>query len=141
MTTTVTIRPGARTTVTRLPWTGSGSDGYALIEDCIGATRRGQVTYDRSRRAFSVARTHTVTLINALASRLGRVTVVQYGGTEKCVEACWNARPRTAITCECSCAGGNHGTGVPLGRIVSETGPAGALSVGSTGPRTYVVRG
>lgn len=142
MTTTVTIRPnGARTTITDLPWTGDAGGGYALIEECIAATRRGQVQYDRRTRAFSVARSHTAMLIGALAARLGRVAVVQYGGTEQCVEACWNAQPHTAITCECSCAGSNHGTRQPLGKVVSGDGPAGALSVRSAGPRTYVVEG
>lgn len=56
----------------------------------------------------------------------------------KCVEACWKtASPDTAITCECSCAGSNHGSGHPLSKTVSEDGPAGALSVEAAGPREY----
>lgn len=137
VTVTVTIRPGARTQIRRLPWTGEPGGGYAVLEDCIGATRRGQVLYENG--SFSVARGHTQALVSALAQRFGRVHVIQYGGIEKCVEACWNANPETAIACECSCAGDNHGTRRPLGKVVSDDGPSGALSVASTGPRAYDV--
>lgn len=136
---TVTVRPGARTEVRGLPWTGKPQDTYEMLEDMIGATRRGQVKYDKQSRSFSVARSHTVELINGLVERFGKVHVVQYGGAERCVEACWNARPDTAWTCECSCAGRNHGTRSPLGKIVSETGGAGALSVAASAPHEYVV--
>ena len=136
---TVTVRPGARTEVRGLPWTGKPRETFELLEDIIGASRRGQVQYDRQTRCFSVARSHTAGLISGLAERFGRVHVVQYGGVERCVEACWNASPDTAWTCECSCAGGNHGSRTPLGKIVGESGGAGALSVASSGPREYIV--
>lgn len=137
VTVTVTIRPGARTQIRGLPWTSEPGAGYTVLEECIGATRRGQVRY--ASGAFSVARSHTHALVAALACRFGRVHVIQYGGIEKCVEACWNAKADTAIACECSCAGANHGTRRPQGKVVSEDGPSGALSVASTGPRKYEV--
>jgi hypothetical protein len=104
--TTVTIRPGVRTQIRGLPWTGKPADNYAVLEDCIGATRRGQVLYANGN--FSVARSHTQALVSGLAKRFGRVHVIQYGGTEMCVEACWNANPETVGLCECSCAGANR---------------------------------
>jgi hypothetical protein len=137
VTVTVTIRPGARTQIRGLPWTGSPADNYAILEECIGASRRGQVLYENG--GWTVARSHTQVLVAGLAMRFGVVHVIQYGGIEKCVEACWNAKPETAPLCECSCAGANHGTRQPLGMIVSEDGPSGALSVASTGPREYDV--
>ena len=61
---TVTIRPnGARTEIRGLPWTGNSRDNYTVLEAAIGASRRGQVTYDRTGRFFSVARGHTGALI------------------------------------------------------------------------------
>lgn len=141
MTVTVTVRPGgARTEVRGLPFTKAG-DGYRIIGEAIGATRKGQVDYDKSTRAFTVSRSHSTTLITALAAKYGSVTVIQHGGTTKCVEACWNAKPASAWECECSCAGDNHGTRNPIGPIVSAGGPAGALSVAPAAPRTYTVRG
>ncbi|GAA1836236.1 hypothetical protein GCM10009795_096740 [Nocardioides hankookensis] len=138
MTITVTIRPnGARTEVRNLPWDGRPGSGYAIIEDAIDASRRGQVLY--SGGAFLVARGHTALLVRRLADRFGHVHVIQHGGTTQCVEACWNASPDTGLTCECSCAGTNHGSGHQLGRIVSESGPAGALSVAPAAAREYDV--
>lgn len=136
----MTLRPGKRAEVRGLPWTGKPSETYALLEDLIGASRRGQVLYDRQTKAFSVARSHAVELINGLAATYGQVHVIQYGGVEKCVEACWNARPETAIDCECSCAGANHGSQRPVGRIVAE-GAGGALSVAALSPREWDVFG
>lgn len=139
MTVTVKIRPGARTEVRGMPFNKDDrGSNYELLEDAIDATRRGQIKY--SGGAFRVARDHTSPLIEFLAHHFGRVHVVQYGGLDRCVAACWDARPETAMLCECSCAGGNHGTGRPIGRIVAET-PVGAFSVASAAPREYDVRG
>lgn len=128
---------GARTEVRGLPF-GKAGDGYNIIGDAICATQRGQVKYEN--RAFTVSRPHTTRLIEALAVKYGAVMVIQHGGTTMCVSACWNADPDSTWECECSCAGENHGTREPLGRVVSEDGPAGALSVAAAPPRTYVVR-
>jgi hypothetical protein len=136
MTVTVTIRPKARTEIRGLPWLEHGGN-YAVLAECIGASRRGQVQY--ANGIFTVARSHTRALISALARRFGQVHVIQYGGVDKCVEACWNAKPETAIDCVCSCAGINHGSRRPIGVIVSEDGYAGALSVAPAGPREYDV--
>jgi hypothetical protein len=138
MTVTVTVRPGARTEIRGLPW-GRPGEGYEIIGEAIRASRRGQVEY--AHGAFTVARSHTVELIEALAARYGRVQVIHHGGLTKCVAECWRARPDTAYECECSCAGANHGSKHPLGRIVSENGPAGELSVASEGARVYDVFG
>jgi hypothetical protein len=137
---TVVIRPhGARTEIRDLPWTGSPRATYALLEDAIGASRRGQVQYSRSTRAFSVARAHSGQLILSLADRFGHVHVIQHGGQTRCVSACWNADPNTAWECECSCAGSNHGTQRPLGRIVADVGDAGELSVARATPHEWDV--
>lgn len=137
MTPTIIIRPGARTQVRGLPWTGRPTDNYALLEKCISASRRGQVTYTRG--CFSVTRNRTRALISGLAEHFGQAHIIQYGGAERCVEACWDANPETAELCECACAGGNHGTGEPLGEIVNEDPERGAVSVLSHGPREYDV--
>lgn len=139
MTITVTIRPnGARTEVRGLPWTRPGGS-YDVLETAIGATRRGQVQY--SDGAFTVSRSHTTVLIRNLADRYGHVHVIQYGGLDRCVAACWTAEADHAWLCQCSCAGRNHGTGVPIGPIVSDGGPGGALSVASLPPNEYDVYG
>lgn len=139
MTVTVVVRPGgARTEVRNLPFT-RGGDGYNIIGDAIGATQRGQVKYDKG--IFTVSRPHTTALIKGLAAKYGIVQVIQHGGTTKCVSVCWNASADSTWECECSCAGDNHATGKPIGRVVSEDGPAGALSVAPAPPRTYTVRG
>lgn len=137
MTVTVTVRPnGARTEIRGLPFLESGGN-YRLLGEAIAATRRGQVLY--SGGAFTVSRPHTVRLIEFLVARFGRVKVIQHGGLTKCVSECWNAKPHTVMTCECSCAGSNHGSGVAIGKVVSQSGPAGALSVQSEGYREYFV--
>lgn len=136
---TVFVRPsGARTEIAYLPWRGPGA-WYALLDEAIGASRRGQVIYDKATRMFSVARAHTHDVVRFLADELGVVHVIQYGGVETCVANCWNAKSRTALTCECACAGRNHGTGQAWGTVVSEAGPHGALAVTPTPPREYDV--
>lgn len=139
MVVTVTIRPKARTEIRGLPWTGKPSDNYELIEEYIDASQRGQVRY--ASGSFSVARGHTQALIAGLARRFGQVHVIQYGGVNTCVEACWDANPETVALCECACAGSNHGSYKPLGKVVRGDGPSGALSVTPAGPREYDVYG
>lgn len=140
MTVTVTVRPGgARTEIRDLPF-GKPGDGYRIIGTAIEATQDGMVKYDRKIRAFTVARGHTTKLIEALAARYGVVKVIQHGGLTKCVSACWGADPDSTMVCECSCAGANHATGKPIGRVVSAGGASGSLSVAPAPPRTYVVR-
>lgn len=121
-----------------MPWEGPGA-GYGIVGEAIGATRSDQVRFGGG--VFTVARGHTQGLIANLAARYGLVRVIQYGGTTKCVEACWSAAPETTTMCQCSCAGDNHGSGGPHGRIVSSGGSAGALSVAHRGPREYDVHG
>lgn len=136
---TVTIRPnGARTEVRGLPYAAGGSN-YELLGEAFGATRRGQVEY--SSGVFSVSRSHTQAVVEFLANRFGCIHVVQYGGVDKCVSACWTANPDTAITCECSCAGSNHGSLRPIGPVVADAGAAGELSVAAAPPREYDVFG
>lgn len=137
MTITATIRPGERTAISGLPFAkDKPRANYWLLEDAINASRKGQVLY--SGGSSSVARTHTPTLLNALVDRFGSVRVVHYGGQAMCVEACWkNGEIEYASTCEFSCAGANHGSKQPIGRIVSENGPAGSLSVSSGNRREY----
>ena len=135
---TVTIRPnGARTEIRGLPWTGNSRDNYTVLEAAIGASRRGQVTYDRTGRFFSVARGHTGALIAYLGQRSGEVGIIQHGGVARCVSACWNAEPDTAWECECSGAGSNHGSQRPIGRVVADVGAAGALAVAPLEPRRW----
>lgn len=135
---TVTIRPGgARTEVTGLPWTGRPQDNYQLLEEAIGASRRGQVNFSSGR--WSVARKHTPELIEALAERFGSVFVIQHGGQERCVEACWDrGEPSNRALCECSCAGRNHGDKTPPGRVVGQ-GRAGQIAVSPLPPHEYEV--
>ena len=49
------IRPKERTQIRGLPWTGKPADNYAILEDCIGASRRGQIRYENG--SFTVTRT------------------------------------------------------------------------------------
>lgn len=136
---TVTIRPnGARTEIRGLPWSGRPRDSYAMLEDAIKASRRGQVDYDKEGRFFSVARAHTGPLIAYLGERFGEVKVVQHGGLARCVSACWDADPDTSWECECSCAGDNHGSGRPIGRVVVHVGAAGDLAVARAEPRIWI---
>lgn len=83
---------------------------------------------------------HTPKLINELAVLFGGIRVVQHGGVTLCVEPCWNASPDTSWDCECSCAGRNHGTGHPIGAIVSTSdSTTGALSAAPNEPRVFWV--
>lgn len=138
MTVTVIIRPnGARTEIRGLPWNSRPGGNYALLEEAIDASRRGQVDYSKRARTFSVARAHTDNLIRFLADHFGHVHVLQFGGLARCVSACWNADPDTAWECECSCAGSNHGSRQPIGPVVADVGDAGELSVARLGPREW----
>lgn len=136
---TVTIRPnGKRTEIENMPWEGKGG-GYKVLDELISASRRGQV--DHNKGVWSVSRHHTNAVILGLAARYGRVKVIQYGGTEMCVEACWKSGyPENAWECECSCAGKNHGSGMPYRVTVDGGGGAGGqLSVQASAPREFFV--
>ncbi len=135
----VTIRPDQRTEIENLPYEGRGA-GYTTLGDMIGASRRGQVEYSASTRTWSVSRAHSNKVILGLAERYGRVKVIQYGGVDKCVEACWRGNPKTAWQCKCSCAGRNPGSGSALKVTVGGAGGAGgALSVQASPPREFYV--
>ena len=131
---TVVIRPRRRTEIRGMPWEGKGQ-GYRLLADAIKASRDGQVKYED--RVFTVSRPHTAAIVKFLAGRYGHVRVIQYAGQTKCVAACWGASPDTALECECSCAGENHGTQRPLERLVDD----GDLSVSRARRREYDVVG
>ncbi|MET3566569.1 hypothetical protein ABIC47_002054 [Leifsonia sp. 563] len=134
---TVTIRPKRRTEIRDMPFEGNGK-GYSILGDTFGASRRGQVEY--ARGVWSVSRSHTNEVILGLAARYGRVKVIQYGGVEKCVEACWKkGKQDNAWLCECACAGKNHGSGVPYAVTVGGGSPGGALSVQASEPREFYV--
>lgn len=139
MTVSVTIKPGKRTVIENMPFEGNGR-GYSILGDMFGASRRGQVEYNQTARSWSVSRSHTNAVIYGLAGRYKRVKVVQYGGVDKCVEACWKSGlPENATTCECVCAGRNHGSGMPYKVTVDSAGPGGALSVQASAPREFYV--
>jgi hypothetical protein len=135
---TVTIRPnGKRTEILNLPYEGKGA-GYTILGDMIGASRRGQVEY--GGRVWTVSRSHSNEVILGLAERYGRVKVIQFGGVEKCVEACWKkGKPENAWLCQCACAGRNHGSGMPYKKTIDGDGPGGALSVQASAPREFYV--
>lgn len=134
---TVTVRPGARTSIRELPFEGRGA-GYWIIGEIVG--RNVQVAYTAG--AFSVPRTHTARLIDGLARRYGSVKVVHRGDLEKCVEACWrDGAPENAAACRCSCVGTNHGSGTAFMFTVGDRGRAGALSVQPAAWHSYIVRG
>ena len=132
---TVTIRPGQRTLVQGVPWTGPGG-GYQAIKDCLAGQPRPQ--WSPADHGFTVTRTRTRELITGLLERHGPVRVIQHGGTTRCVRECWDANPDTVTECVCGCAGRNHGSTRPLGSIVADTS-CGELSVERDGPREYVV--
>ena len=134
---TVSIRPNKRTEIRNMPFEGKGA-GYTILGDMFGASRRGQVEYVGG--VWSVSRPHTNAVILGLAARYGRVRVIQHGGVEKCVEACWKkGLPENAWLCECACAGRNHGSGVPYELTVGGTGPGGPLSVQASAPHEFYV--
>lgn len=136
---TVTIRPGRRTEIQNMPFEGNGR-GYTILGDMFGASRRGQVDYSPNSRSWSVSRPHTNAVILGLAARYGRVKVIQHGGVEKCVEACWKTGlPENAWLCECACAGRNHGSGQPFRVTVGGDGPGGQLSVQARAPHEFYV--
>ena len=129
--TQVIIRSGKRTTV-RLPYDPT-ENGYQVLEDVLGLTRRGAVKYDRNAKVFTVSQSHNRNLIRGLALRYGKVTVTQHGSsTEMCVEQCWNAKRETWPDCTCVCSGSNHGSRQPLQVLVRD----GGLSVQHT-PTEY----
>lgn len=135
---TVVIRPsGARTEILNLPYEGKGV-GYKILGDMFNASRMGQVKYNGG--VWSVSRPHTDVVIHGLVQRYGRVKVIQHGGLDRCVEACWGrGNPENEWLCECACAGRNHGSGVPYAHTVGGNGPAGALSVQPSEPREFYV--
>jgi len=121
----IRVRPKARTEI-RLPWSGEREGGYWTLRAAIGASRRGQVQYDRTTRAFSVARKHTRALAYNLAKEYGVVKVWKYGGVlGRCWASCWDATaydgrgPESLdfIECECACNGRFHSRGTPPGAV------------------------
>lgn len=109
----IILTPGQRAAVA-LPWRGSARANFDWLKDVCGERTRPE--YDRTSKLFMVARPHAIVVLNALVDEYGRVRVVQHGdSTKTCVERCWNARPDTAIECECGCAGTNHGSRQPMG--------------------------
>ncbi|MCS6557322.1 hypothetical protein NYQ31_02800 [Curtobacterium flaccumfaciens] len=139
MSVTVIIRPKQRTEIQHMPFEAKGA-GYKILEDMIGASRRGQVEYSFSTRTWSVSRPHSNAVILGLAARYGRVKVIQHGGVEKCVEACWKSgHPEKAWECECACAGRNHGSGSPYRVNVGGNSAGGDLSVQASAPNVFYV--
>lgn len=62
--------------------------------------------------AWLIVRAHTDTVLAAMIERFGHgvVTVVHDVATQQaCGPSCQNANPMTALQCECSCGGVNHG--------------------------------
>lgn len=109
---TVTLRPGARTTV-QLPFR-RGDGNYQLLKDIRGPRTRPK--YNRTTKLFEVARDNGDDLIKGLVEEFGTVRVVIYGNTRTtCVAECWGGNPDNAWNCVCGCAGSNHGSGYPLG--------------------------
>lgn len=134
---TVVIKPGERTKIHYLPFTGKGA-GYSTLGGMFGATRRGQVGYEDG--VWSVSPAHTDKVVFGLAKLYGRVRVIQHGGLEKCVQQCWEkGNPEKALECQCSCAGRNHGSGHSYDYTVGGDGPGGELSVQASAPREFYV--
>ncbi len=136
---TVTIHPQGPTEVSNMPRL-QGSGNFDLIRAAIAQTRRNTVEYDSS--VFTVAREHTSKLIDGLAAHFGRVRVIHYISVRsRCTSECWTANPNTVSKCKCACAGMNHGSYEPLGRIVGHS-RAGDVSVReATKKHVYFVEG
>jgi hypothetical protein len=114
----VTLRPDDRASI-KLPWRGSSEANYSWLKEVCGP--RSRPKYDPALKCFLVARSHTQRVIDALVKEYDQVSLIQFGHTATtCVEQCWNANPDKVIDCECSCAGTNHGSGVPLGKEIQD---------------------
>lgn len=115
----ITLHPKYSRAELYLPWKGGPSANFKWLKTVCGDSTRPQ--YDKKKKKFLVARTHTNVVLDALVEEFGRVKVRHFGyQKEACVEQCWNAKPENYLQCECSCAGKNHGSGSPMGKEVSE---------------------
>ncbi|GAA1431385.1 hypothetical protein GCM10009616_18370 [Microlunatus lacustris] len=105
------VRPPAGRLLVRLPFRPGGVN-YEILRDACGERTRSE--WDAEAKAYRVARTHLLALIDALANRFGEVVVtLRTSRTTRCVEACWMANEGTWYECECSCLGEFHGRQIP----------------------------
>lgn len=80
----------------------------------IQGEKRNKPQWNAQLECWEIPRSWFNEMIQTSLKRYGDIQVVQlYRKIRKCVPACWNA---TGDDCECSCGGGNHGTGLPLAR-------------------------
>lgn len=106
------FRPVTGRLVIRVPF-AAGDSNFAMFHDICGS--RTNVRYNKSAKTFEITATHLRKLVSGLLDRFGTVELTtQYYSQQTCVEACWNAKPKTADKCTCGCAGLNHGTGQPF---------------------------
>lgn len=110
------VRPVSGKLRIELPYQPAGAN-YDLLKRVCGERTRPKW----AGRYFVVARQHLAKLIERLPNELGTdVKLIMHGATQTlCVSACWAANPATYWECVCSCAGTNHGTGVPFSKQVS----------------------
>lgn len=90
-------------------------------KDWIRNGRRNIPNWNAHYKCWEIPMAWFEKAIRAAFDRFEGIYVIQpLRKQQKCAPACWNAE---GIECECSCMGGNHGTGHPLGRwyVVSET--------------------
>lgn len=107
-------RPVHGNLIIRMPY---AKDNRTWLNKIAG--RDAGVAFNKDTKTWTVKRTRFERMIEALAARWGMVEVTQFGSSQsKCVSACWNGNPDRVWECECSCAGSNHGSGVPIGKEV-----------------------
>lgn len=81
--------------------------------------RKRRIDWNRQFRAWEIVPSRFNDVVDRCLNRYGSTYVIQqYRPLEKCAPACWNAE---GYHCECSCLGANHGSGIALKHVVSET--------------------
>ena len=98
-----------------IPMRGSGR---AWLREALG----GRITVKYlGHSTFCVARLHTAAVLDVLVERYGEVWIDhEFYRDDKCVDACWKARPWTREYCVCGCGGVNHGAQAPWGKEVAD---------------------
>lgn len=86
-------------------------DNRSWLKEVLGD--RIRPNFNKKTRKWEVARSHFGPVVEALADRLGSISVwVDFRSTERCDTRCKAARGRE---CTCSCLGDNHGDGITRG--------------------------
>lgn len=103
--------PGKQPLLVRLPYR---EDNYLWLRD-----DGRHIQWHPQWKAWEIPRSRLNKTVQLALERFESCYLIQsYRPLEKCAPACWNAQ---GFECHCSCMGANHGTGMALSHVISET--------------------